>query len=117
MEVVKVEKNKYKRNFISITINGKESFNGNCYKHGYDYSFYTKDKSGRTHSIEVRRGRNTTGLTGQLISYKDTYNVGYGSGACMGWSLDLSLREAVAIARAKMLACETMKLVAGVYIV
>ena len=117
MEVVEVTQNDYKRNFISIKIDGRESFNGKCYKNGFDYAFTTKDKSGQTHIIEIRRERVNKPLTGELLYYKNCYSVGAGSGSCMGWRNNPSIRDAVAIARAKMAACESMRLVAGVYLV
>jgi hypothetical protein len=115
MEIIKIEKNDYDRNFITIKVDGNESFKGSAYKRGDDYRLYTCDKSGRTHEICVRRYvvRN---FTGKIIRDFGTYNVGCGNGTNMGWVLDLSKRDAFRIARARMLAIQTFELVARVHV-
>jgi hypothetical protein len=115
MKILNIEYNLYGRQFITASMDGKESFNGTCFRSGYDYHYSTKDKAGRTHCIEVRREKANCSNP-YKTEYKNTYCVGCGSGANMGWNLGLTLRQAIAIARAKMSICESFNLVAGAYI-
>lgn len=117
MKILSVTQNAYRRNFLTIAVEGNESFTGTAHKHGIKgYTMYCADAAGRYHEIQVRRQRASGGISGMFTKYYDTWCVGNGSGANRGWELNLTKREAFKIARARMAACQSMLLVAFVKI-
>lgn len=115
MKIVTTETNEYGKNFVSFSMDGRESFSGRVYKDGFGYSFFTETVDKKTVCIQViRQKEGGKAFTGKGACYTEKYAVGYGNGPAMGWEIGLTKRKAVAIARATMLACQQVSKLASI---
>lgn len=114
MKITNIEYNDYKMAFISIEIEDNESCNTIPFERPDNLDYYPISLSGTTHHIEIRRDK-VTGFTGKVLKVNDTWNLGCGSGAAMGWTLGLDLETAKNTAKGWCKAIETNKDIAAVY--
>ena len=115
MKVLSIDKNSYGRLFVSIEIQRNESCLTRPFVQPGGLSFYPVSPDGEYYAIRVEQHRHTA-LTGRTIGYGNTWAVGCGSGAAMGWSLGHSLEEAVNAARAFCATIESFNSVARVHL-
>lgn len=116
MKITDIELNDYGRKFISIDIEPNEVCKTEPYISATSYNFFPVAPDGETYHIEINRHHFNTGLTGQTIGYGNTWAVGCGSGAVMGWSLGHDLETAINACKAFCNVIENNTLVARIYL-
>jgi hypothetical protein len=115
MKILSIEKNSYDNKFISIQIEENEVCGCIPFDSSTELVFFPVDLDNKTHEIIVKQEKESSGLTGQIIKYKNSWAVGCGSGSAMGWNLNLTKENAINIAKGYCNVIESNSKIARIY--